>query len=413
MFNGLRTSIGLTLTLAVATASVSAGATLPDTGSVPATHYWDGAQLVLVRSPSEQKKPRYKDILKRLRKNTEKALARGPYSVMDKKDIPPSGDKHDYVSYARYWWPNPDSSTGLPYVRRDGHTNADLLNKGDRETIGGLYDDVETLALAGYLFNNSEYAEQAASRLRIWFLNPATRMNPHMKYGQAIPGRNDGRGSGIIDTRHFIRLLDSVAVLRETGAWTDEDQAGLTAWMKQYLTWLRTDPQGKDESAGRNNHGTWYDAQVAAIALFVGERDVARQIVENSKSTRIAGCIEPDGRQPEELDRTKGLHYSVFNLSAMTVLARFGEPLDIDLWNYKTKDGRSIRLGLDFVMPYLTREKKWPYKQIQDMSISPSDMGLFYLAAARFNDPGYLRALDEERRKPDGLEYTRLLFPAK
>ena len=63
---------------------------------------------------------------------------------------------------------------------------------------------------------------------------------------------------------------------------------------------------------------------------------LARQIVENAKAKRIAGCIEPDGQQPEELERTKGLHYCVFNMSAMSVLARIGEQLDVDLWNYES-----------------------------------------------------------------------------
>jgi hypothetical protein len=331
---------------------------------------------------------------------------------VDSPEVAPSGDQHDYVSYARYWWPNPDTPDGLPYIRHDGKTNQKLLAKGDREPIGMLYDDLETLALAGYLLDEKESAEHGAMLVRTWFLDPATRMNPHIRYGQAVPGRNDGRGSGIIDTRHFIRVLDSVALLKETGAWTDADHAALAAWMKQYLDWLMQDPMGKDESSEKNNHGTWYDAQVAAIAMFVGERDIARQIVENAKAKRIERSIEPDGQQPEETDRTKGLHYCVFNMSAMAVLARIGEHLDVDLWHYESDDGRSLRRGLDFVVPYLVGEKEWPHEQIEEMYVSPSDMGLFFLAARRYDEPRYLRALDKELREPTKFQYAALLFPA-
>jgi len=257
-----------------------------------------------------------------------------------------------------------------------------------------LYDDVETVALAGYLLNDDRYAKHAALLLRTWFLDPATKMNPHLRYGQAIPGRNDGRGSGIIDTRHFIRICDSVALLNETTAWSDADQAALIAWMKQYLDWLRNDPMGKDESNETNNHGSWYDAQVAAIAMFVEEGETARQIVKNAKLKRIGTCIEPNGEQLAELERTKWLHYSIFSLSAMSVIARIGEQLDEDLWNYKTDDGRSLRRGLDFVLPYLTGQKEWPHKQIEEMSISPSDVGLFYFSARQYRDKKYLRAID-------------------
>jgi hypothetical protein len=355
--------------------------------------------------------PRYAEVLKRLRKNAEISRKRGPYSVMDKQETPPSGDKHDYLSYARYWWPNPDSPDGLPYIRRDGRTNDDLLARGDRVTIGKLYDDVETLALAGYLLDDARYAQHAALLVRTWFLDPETRMNPHLRYGQAVPGRNDGRGSGIIDTRHFIRVLDAVALLDRTAAWTDEDQAALVAWMKDYLVWLTHDPMGLDEAGERNNHGTWYDAQVAAIAMFVGQQERAGKIMEQAKTKRIARSFQPDGSQPEELRRTKGLHYSVFNMSALAALARIGEQLDIDLWQYESADGRTLRRGLDFVMPYLTGEKEWPHEQIDEMSVSPSDMGLLYLAALRYGDPKYRLPLNEDDRRPQKFEYVRLQFP--
>jgi hypothetical protein len=377
----------------------------------PDTVYWDGAHLAALRESNLEKDPRYKAMAKRLRKNARIARERGPYSVVYKDDLPPSGDKHDYLSYARYWWPNPDTADGLPYIRRDGKTNEELLAKGDREPIGMFYDDVETLALAGYLLNENESADHGSMLVRTWFLDPATKMNPHLRFGQAVPGRNDGRGSGIIDTRHFIRVLDAVALLHQAGAWTDADQASLTAWMKQYIDWLMHDPMGKDESSEQNNHGTWYDAQVAAIAMFIGEREIARQIVEGAKRKRIERCIEPDGQQPEEADRTKGLHYCVFNMSAMAVLARIGEHVDVDLWNHESADGRSLRRGLDFVVPYLLGEKEWPHEQIEEMYVSPADTGLFFLAARRYDEPRYLRAVDKDLRDPMKFQYAALLFP--
>ena len=216
----------------------------------PATAVWDGEHLAQVRARRDEKRPEYKEAIKRLRKNAEISLKRGPYSVMDKKEVAPSGDKHDYLSYARYWWPNPDTADGLPYIRRDGRTNEELLEKGDREIVGAMYDDVETLALAGYLLDEERYSDHAAKLVRTWFLDPQSRMNPHMKFGQAIPGRTDGRGSGIIDTRHFIRVLDAVRLLEKSNAWSDEDSVALTAWMREYLHWLqnRTGRQGR---AGR------------------------------------------------------------------------------------------------------------------------------------------------------------------
>jgi hypothetical protein len=376
----------------------------------PQTVLWEGAHLAEVRARSGGEDAATRDSLKRVRENAELALKRGPYSVMQKMEVAPSGDKHDYLSYARYWWPNPDTTTGLPYIRRDGQTNKEALEKGDRATIGKMYDDVETLALAGYLLDEPRYCEHAARIVRAWFLDPATKMNPHMRFGQAVPGLSEGRGSGIIDTRHFIRVLDSVALLRDMRAWSDEDQSGLKSWMKQYLGWLRNDPQAASERSGHNNHGTWYDAQVAAIAMFVGERDLARDIVRSAEENRIGRCIQPDGSQPEELVRTKSLHYCVFNLSALSVLARIGEHVDVDLWHYSSGDGRGIRPALDFVMPYLAGGTPWPHEQIVEMSVSTSDMGLFYMATTRYRDSTYLRVLQQTNGTPEFNEYATLLY---
>jgi hypothetical protein len=378
--------------------------------AAPNTVLWEGDHLASLRDNLPTDDPQYKPFLDRLRKNAEIALQRGPYSVMDKKEVAASGDKHDYLSFARYWWPNPDTSDGLPYVRRDGRTNEELLLQGDREIIGAFYEDFETTALAGYLFNDKRYSDHAAMLVRTWFLNPETRMNPHMKYGQAIPGRNSGRGSGIIDTRYFVRVADGVHLLEESDSWTAADSDALKKWMASYLQWLKSSAAGHSERATKNNHGTWCDAQAAGLAIFVGDTATAKRIIEEAKERRIAHNIEPDGSQPEEMGRTKSLHYCVFNLSGMCTLARLGEAVDVDLWNFKTDDGRSIPRALDFVSPYLLGEQTWEHEQIDEFKYSPSDGGLFYMAASRYGEPKYLRAYREDSRKLPKYEYNRLLF---
>src|SRR5215207_6049721 len=47
--------------------------------------------------------PAYKQLLT----DAYKALQFGPVSVMEKKHLPPSGNKHDYMSLAPYHWPDP------------------------------------------------------------------------------------------------------------------------------------------------------------------------------------------------------------------------------------------------------------------------------------------------------------------
>src|SRR5262249_43547132 len=142
--------------------------------------------------------------------------------------------------------------------------------------------------------------------LRVWFLDAETRMNPNLNYGQFIPGVNEGRGAGIIDTVSLLQVVDAVGLLDGSRSWTRTEQAGMKDWFSDYLSWLRTSKAGKEEAAAANNHGSWYDVQVATYALFVGEEEAAvKKLLEEGRTKRIAHQIEPDGRQPLELKRTK------------------------------------------------------------------------------------------------------------
>ena len=143
-----------------------------------------------------------------------------------------------------------------------------------------------------------------------------------------------------------------------------------------------------DEDAAKNNHGNWYDVQVTDMALFLGDRTLAVDTLERVKTRRIAVQIEPDGREPLELARTNAWGYSNFSLQALTELATFGDEVGVDLWNFKTADGRSIRAAVDFLEPYAAGEKKWDYQQIGGFHAAAMVPTLLRAAAA-YHDPKY------------------------
>jgi hypothetical protein len=325
--------------------------------------------------------------------DADRALALAPTSVMDKTIVPPSGDRHDYMSQAPYWWPDPQKPDGKPYIRRDGERNPEINKLPDHDNLGRLTGTVATLGLAYRLRPRPEYAQQAARLTRVWFLDAATRMNPHLKFGQGIPGINDGRGIGIIETRGLPDLLDGIIAISGAPAWTAADEAGLQAWMRDYATWLTTSTHGQEEAKNGNNHETWYDVQVAALALYTGQRDLARRTLEGSRA-RIDRHFQPDGRQPRELERTRSFDYSEFNLTAFFNLAVLGERVGVDLWNYRSADGRSLRRGLDFLAPYAAGEKKWEFDQITPFRGSTIS-NLLRRGAVAWREPGY-RALADK-----------------
>ena len=354
----------------------------------PRVFILDGNQLNAVRERIQKGNPELAPALAELEQDAKRELTAGPFSVMNKKAVPPSGDKHDYMSLAPYFWPNPNTSNGLPYINRDGQRNPEIYEIPNRIDLGEMADDAETLSLAWYFTTNETYAAKAAGLLRAWFLNPATLMNPNLEYGQAIRGVNTGRGIGIIETRSLMRVVDCAGLLAGSQAWSPADQEGLEKWFDRYLQWMLDSKHGHDEAATKNNHGTYYDAQVADYAFFVGKNELAAGILQTVGTNRIAVQVEPDGREPLELKRTRAWSYSIANLAGLMSLARLGEHANVDLWHYETPDGRSIRKALDYLAPFGVGGTKWSYQQIDGWSAD-----LFYpvlrLAAQKYPEGPY------------------------
>ena len=337
-----------------------------------------------------------------LETDADSALKRGPFTVTTKERTPPSGSKNDYVSYAPYWWPDSTKANGLPYIRRDGQVNQALRRDSDVLRWYAMVDAVEALAHQYYFTDRQPYADHAKLLLRTWFIDPKTRMNPHLNYGQAIPGVTYGRGIGIIDTRDLGRLTDAVTLIERDAAWTASDRQAIRQWFRAYRDWLLNSPHGKDEADEGNNHGTWYDVQVVALSLFLNDSTTARNVLERNTKARIAAQIDSAGKQPLELARTRSLHYSVENLEGFMRLAEMGRHVGVDLWP-------SLRKAIEFVAPYADSAVKWPYPQITS---EPPDLFVPLLTRAYvvFGDAQYKRLLKRLPERMVEKHRTTLLY---
>ena len=354
----------------------------------PRVFLLDAKQLQLTRRQIRGKEVAVASAWAKLEREARMALSAGPFSIVTKQQTPASGDRHDYMSQAPYFWPNPKSPNGLPYIRRDGERNPEINKITDHRMLDDLESTVETLALAYYFKGDEAYADKATELLRDFFLNPATRMNPNLQYAQFVPGVNTGRGIGLIETRGLTRVVDAIGLLQGSKAFSDKDQRGLQAWFGSFLQWMLESKNGQEESAAKNNHGTYYDVQVVSFALFLGKRDLAKQVIETVKQKRIAIQIEPDGRQPLELTRTKAWSYSNGNLDGLMQLGTLGEHVGVDLWNYQSADGRSIRKALDFLIPVALGEQTWRYQELGGVK-RESLFALMRRASAIYRDQRY------------------------
>jgi hypothetical protein len=319
--------------------------------------------------------------------DADKALAGATYTVVDKARTPPSGDKHDYMSIGPYWWPDASKPDGLPYVRRDGKVNPERdTNAFDTADLEAMSASVEALALAYYFTEDRRYAAKASELLRVWFLDPATRMNPNVSFAQAVPGRSAGRAEGVLDTFRLLRVVEGIGLLGPSGAIKPEQQEGLEAWFGDYVKWMATAPTGKEERAAPNNHGLWYDYQIVQFSLFARLDDVAKVIVSKAP-TRLASQIETDGRMPLELARTRSYHYTAFALQAAAGTADLGRCVGLDLWRATAPDGGDFRKALEFILAYVGREETWPHPEMKKDAIELYEIST--RAAFAYGDAGF------------------------
>ena len=348
--------------------------------------------------------------LSELRADAAKAIDSGPWTVTASPTVGPGGP-HQYVTLSRYWWPNKSTANGLPYVRRDGKTDPLVANYPDETYLDKTVDTVSTLAHAYSLLGDEKAADRAAVLLQTFFLDPGTAMAPDATYGQIAPGQPPMRGEGVLDTRVLIRVVDDLTLLQGSPAWTPADNAGMTQWLTAFLDWLQTSPDGQAAAAEPNNHGTWYDAEVASLALYLGRTQTAQQVVSHYAGDQEAKQISPTGAEPLELARTNSWDYSTFNLDGAMMLSLDARYVGVELFDCTPSGGGSIAAAIAYLLPYATGAQPWPHQEIGDLDLSEATLPV-EMAATTFHDAAAAAALGRipagSQSEMDGLNPPRL-----
>jgi hypothetical protein len=270
-----------------------------------------------------------------------------------------TGGKHDYFSEGDYWWPDPKNSAG-PYIRRDGESNPGNFTE-HRHALIRLSIQMPVLSAAWLITRNERYAEHAVKHLRAWFLDQSTRMNPHLKYAQAIQGITTGRGTGIIDTLHLVEVVRAASVLEKSRSFPEDARRGVKVWLAQYLNWMTTSPNGIEERDAKNNHGTCWLLQVAEFARYTGNAELSNFGRQRFKDVLVPNQIATNGSFPLELARTKPYGYCLFNLDAMSTACQVLSTREQNLWEFALPDGRGIRKAVEYMAPYIADKKTWPF----------------------------------------------------
>lgn len=297
-----------------------------------------------------------------------------PIPIITDKSNSPSEDKRDFVSLSPYWHLDED---GEP-IQKDTVINPEVESYQDPKKLQTVKNAIYICSLAADATEDAsqreKYRDYAVSAIKTWFINDETRMTPSLEYAQVKQGEESGNFYGIIDGAGLVQVVEGISNLRESGLIDEETLDGAKKWFDQYLNWLLTSEKGigkKDaenakerggEKAMSNNHGTFYDTQVAYIADFLGKEEIVQGAIQSTKE-RIKTQITPDGEMPEETKRgDMSLDYQVFNLFALSEMAAIAKKHGVDLWNYETEDGRGIKKAFEYVNGQLEGKDKTSFR---------------------------------------------------
>lgn len=317
-----------------------------------------------------------------LKEKADKSLNTKPVYITDfvRDDIP----LRNYYSIGLYYHPNPETENGLPWVSSDGIVNP-ASDLGPKRELRKITQNVFILAVAGY-FIDKKYGLHAMNLLKNWFLDKNNGMNPNLENAQMVPGINLGRRAGVIDSHVWINIIIALDFLEKT---VEDKQffSGMRNWFAKYVNWLLLSERGKDALSIGNNISSWCVAQILAFSIFSKQRPEYINICKQFFKKFISEQMDDNGCFIKEISRTRSLHYSLFNLQALTIIAELLYRHDENLYNWHDGNGHCLQKAFDFLTPFLSREKTWPYQQIKQEDFMKQFS--FYFAVLRYSKDEY------------------------
>jgi hypothetical protein len=299
------------------------------------------------------------------------------------------GTLHDYYSEAE-----PDTNSDTPPSKTTPPFTA------HRDALFTLGLSVPALAAAHLLTGEQRYAEHAALDLRVWFIDPATRMTPRLDFGSVLiapaapateapsltehnsTGVNTtsaaptgGRFQGILETLPLVEIAQAIPFLATSTALTEDELKALHAWFGAYQRWL-TEPQDSGPRLPalardrKDHHGTSWLLQASAyssLAAPIGDiprtEDTAlAQLRHRFKTVTLRAQISPEGTFAHELNSEMPLRNSLFNLDMLAGVCQLLSTRFENVWDYSLDDGPGMRSAIAYHFPFIADRTMWPFR---------------------------------------------------
>jgi hypothetical protein len=345
--------------------------------------FLDQAQIDTIKTKVQAGEEPWATAYTKLMADAEAALVAEPFSIT--KNGGPDGG-HEFATDAPYCgWSRVD---GRQPDCRDGQINKQADRQDYSEAIAASRA-VRDLGLAYVITDDTRYADQAVRIIRVWSIDPATRMAPMYTTKQSqielsitLPG-----------------MFYGADLLETYPDWPTEEQ-------RAFQEWVAAIAESAKGWSSKNNFENWRVNFIAAAGAYLDNQALLDYAFDRYRSI-ISAQIDNEGRMVEELERSAGLGYSLYAINAMIQTAEIARHHNVDLYNYTTADGVGLKRAVDFHARYALAPEQWPYKQ--EAPLKPEDnLALFELAYAYWGEPAYLDVINRWGRP---MQETRILGP--
>ena len=116
------------------------------------------------------------------------------------------------------------------------------------------------------------------------------------------------------------------------------------------------------------------------------------------------------GEHPLESERTRPLHYTLFNLEPFERLAEYGRQLGVDFWRWQAPNGASLHASARYVARFADTTVTMPKPDVTP--VNPAEFLLPLRRAVQvFGDPVVAAAIGKLPPKVVETDRSRLLYP--
>ncbi len=327
----------------------------PQSGLSQGTYLWNSARLREIKSNPTK----YRYIHAQSRSIVEHYLSDPLIIITDKPNTFVS-DTHNYASLSPYFWPDPSNPRGK-YILKDGQRNPEYLEY-DGKKLTDLEARLRLLSMAYYFSEDTKYRNAYLKQLRAFFIDRDTYMYPNFDYAQIAPGHdnNNGRAWGIIEAYNFNSIIESIRLVNSVSPIDSKTIKSLRKWFKRFASWLDSSDKGVTVYNSDSNQGIAYDVLLLNLHLFTTGK-ISYSDYKNFRSHRLLVQFDSEGKQPEEIKRTKPMDYSIYNLSHVVDMCLILQSARI---NYYSENKDIIDRAFNYLLQFAGHKERFPYKDI-------------------------------------------------